>query len=67
MKKIILFLIFCNLIIPEKLFYDNGKVKYDGKLKFGLPYGKGKFFDVNEKLVYEGNFKKGLPNGNGIL
>jgi antitoxin component YwqK of YwqJK toxin-antitoxin module/ankyrin repeat protein len=50
-----------------KLYYQNGKVRYEGEYKDGKPEGKGKLYDKNRKLKYDGEFKDGKYNGKGKL
>ena len=48
------------------LKYENGKKKYEGEHKNGVPEGKGIEYDENSNKSYEGDFKNGVPDGRGI-
>lgn len=42
--------------IKEEVFYDNGKLQYEGEYKDDKPFGKWKYYFENGKLFAEGTF-----------
>ena len=45
--------------------FDAPRSSYEGRLKNGIPDGKGKMTSFDGKTVYEGNFKNGRKHGKG--
>jgi len=41
-----------------KLYYENGKLKYEGEFKNSKKHGKGKEYDENGKLIFEGEYSE---------
>ena len=48
------------------MFYQNGKVKYDGDFANGVFEGYGKFYEENGEY-YIGQFKNSLRHGKGTI
>jgi antitoxin component YwqK of YwqJK toxin-antitoxin module len=46
-----------------KIFYDNGKLKYEGNFNNGKEHGTIKFYRDSGKLVTEENYKNGVLHG----
>ena len=49
-----------------KIYYENGKLMYEGGFIDNKFEGYGKYYYLNDEY-YEGQFKNGLRNGKGIL
>ena len=63
------------IIVDDIVEYGKKEIKelfepnrlYEGRLKNGIPDGKGKMTSFDGKTVYEGNFKNGQYHGDGKL
>ena len=53
--------------LPENVYWQDGTMRYLGKLEGGLPTDRGKVIGNNGRVVYEGEFSNGLAEGNGIF
>ena len=61
-----------NITFNDKIttFYDNNKIKYEGKVVNNVYNGFGEYYQLYDDKhwkMYEGNFIDGLFNGKGIL
>ena len=50
-----------------KLYYENGKIEYDGSFNNGSYHGQGKLYHENGNIKFDGNFNSGSYNGQGKL
>lgn len=50
-----------------KLYYESGKLKYDGMLRNGLPNGLGMEYKEDGGFNYIGDWENGIPHGRGEL
>ena len=50
-----------------KIYYQEGKLEFEGEYLNGKRNGKGKEYDGKGKLEYEGEYLKGGRNGKGKL
>lgn len=74
-KDAILFLILISIICilisscsrTHTLYYEDGRIKYEGGWKNNLENGEGKYYDRDGTLVYEGEWENGKYHGKGKL
>ncbi|WKY45786.1 hypothetical protein Q5O14_06720 [Eubacteriaceae bacterium ES2] len=50
-----------------KMFYHNGRIRYDGHFEKGEPSGEGKLYEEDGRLKYSGNFINGYAAGRGKI
>lgn len=50
-----------------KIYYENGKVMFEGKMIEGTRVGFGRLYWDNGKVAYSGNWRNNVPNGDQIL
>lgn len=44
-----------------KIYYENGKVMFEGKMVEGVREGFGRLYWENGKVVYSGDWRKNIP------
>lgn len=50
-----------------QIFFNNGRVKFEGNMIDGLKNGPGRSWDENGNLLYEGTYLLDLRHGKGVI
>jgi antitoxin component YwqK of YwqJK toxin-antitoxin module len=51
----------------KELYYENGRIRYRGECKDGIPHGSGTYYFQNGNIAYKGELKDEQPNNQGTF